>query len=87
MKADHEKIKRLLKTASGQIDGILKMVDGDQYCLDISNQILAAQAILKRANTEILKAHLQCCVREAFEADDTEKKIDELVGLIDKLSK
>ena len=50
MKADKEKVALLLKTARGQLDGLLKMVEDDRYCMDISNQLLAAQAILKKAN-------------------------------------
>ena len=49
MKADHAQVNRLLKTARGQIDGILKMVEEDRYCLDVSSQIMAAQSILKKA--------------------------------------
>ena len=45
MKADHAQVNRLLKTARGQIDGILKMVEEDRYCLDVSSQIMAAQSI------------------------------------------
>ena len=47
MKADPAQVNRLLKTARGQIDGILKMVEEDRYCLDVSSQIMAAQSILK----------------------------------------
>ena len=65
MKADHAQVNRLLKTARGQIDGILKMVEEDRYCLDISSQIMAAQSILKKANRMVLRAHMDCCVREA----------------------
>lgn len=54
MMADHQKINRLLKTARGQLDGILKMVEEDRYCLEISQQVMAAQAMLGRANKEIL---------------------------------
>ena len=43
MKADHTQVTRLLKTARGQIDGILKMVEEDRYCLDVSNQLLATR--------------------------------------------
>jgi DNA-binding FrmR family transcriptional regulator len=48
MKADKELINRLLRTAAGQIEGIIKMVDEDRYCVDISNQILAAQSPQKK---------------------------------------
>ena len=46
MRADKDTISRLLKTARGQIDGILKMVEDDRYCMDISNQVMATEAIL-----------------------------------------
>lgn len=87
MKADKVKINRLLKTAAGQIEGILKMVEDDRYCIDISNQILAAQSILKKANNEILKAHMESCVREAFREGNEREKIEEIISIIDKVSK
>ena len=77
----------LLKTARGQIDGLLKMVAEDQYCIDICNQILATQSVLRRANKEILRAHMDCCVKEAFEAGNSEQKIEEILSLLDKLGK
>ncbi len=88
MKADHEKVSRLLKTARGQIEGILKMVEEDKYCIDISNQVMAAEAVLKKANREIIRAHMESCVKEAFAKGDekhAEEKIEELVGIISKL--
>lgn len=86
MKADHAQVTRLLKTARGQIDGILKMVEEDRYCLEVSSQIMAAQSILKKANRMVLKAHMDCCVREAVESGEPEKKLDELAALLDKLA-
>ena len=86
MMADKQKVSRLLKTARGQIDGILKMIDEDRYCIDISNQIMACQAILGKVNKEVLKAHLHGCVMSAT-GKDKEEKMDELSLLIDKLVK
>ena len=86
MKADHEQVSRLLKTARGQLDGILKMVEEDRYCLDVSNQLLATQSILKKANRMVLRAHMDCCVREAVTSGDPTEKLDELTALLDKLS-
>ncbi len=88
MKADKTKVCRLLKTARGQIEGILKMIDDDKYCLDISCQVMAAQAILKKANEEILRAHLKSCVNDAFSdgnPEDAQQKIEELTKIIAKL--
>ncbi|HBV68014.1 MAG TPA: transcriptional regulator [Clostridiales bacterium] len=87
MKADRDKINRLLKTAGGQIEGILKMVEEDRYCMDISNQLMAVQSILKKANNEILKAHMHMCVKQAFQQGNEEAKIDEIISIIDKVSK
>ena len=85
MKADRTNIERLLKTARGQIDGILKMVEEDRYCLDISNQLMATQSILGKINREVSKAHMQCCVKEAVEGEEREKKMNEMMALMDKL--
>ena len=59
MKADKTHITRSIKIARGQLDGILRMIEEDRYCVDISNQLLATQALLKRVNQEILRAHIR----------------------------
>ena len=87
MKADRAMVEKLLKTAKGQLDGILRMVEEDRYCIDISNQILAAQAVLNRANKEILKAHMEMCVNHAVETGDSQQKMAELYSLLDKILK
>lgn len=87
VKADRAKVEKLLKTAKGQLDGILRMVEEDRYCIDISNQILAAQAVLNRANKEILKAHMEMCVNHAVETGDSQQKMAELYSLLDKILK
>ncbi len=87
MRSERKKVERLLKTARGQIDGLMRMVDEDRYCVDISNQILATQAILRNVNSQILHDHLNHCVREAMETDDAEAKITEIMAIIDKLTK
>ena len=86
MKADHAQVTRLLKTARGQLDGILKMVEEDRYCLDVSNQLMATQSILKKANRMVLRAHMDSCVREAIDSGDPDGKLNELAALLDKLA-
>ena len=87
MMADQTKILRLLKTARGQLDGLLRMVEEDRYCIDISNQLLATEAILRKANREILQAHMSHCVKEAVESDNAEEKIDEIISLLEKVNR
>lgn len=87
MQADKTKIIRLLKTARGQIDGILKMVEEDRYCIDISHQLMATEAILNKVNKEILASHLKHCVAQAESQEEKDQKIDELVSMLGKLIK
>jgi Uncharacterized protein conserved in bacteria len=87
MIADEEKVTRLLRTARGQIDGILRMIGEDRYCVDISNQLQATSSILRKANAEVIRAHLRHCVKDSFESGteaDRERKMDELIQLLDK---
>ena len=85
--ADTSKILRLLKTARGQMDGIIKMVEEDRYCIDISQQVMATGAILSRVNREILEAHLRHCVQEAASQSEREEKIDEFVRVLERMLK
>lgn len=90
MQANKQGITRLLKTARGQIDGLIRMVEEDRYCIDISNQLLSTQALLGTINAEVLTAHVDHCVRQAFESGDQaeeEKKIAELQAVLKRLSK
>jgi len=87
MQADKKKILRYLKTTKGQIEGIIKMVEGDRYCVDISTQVLAVQALLKKANNEVLRSHINNCVKEAFDEGNGEEKVDELMNIFDKYYK
>jgi len=86
LRADHDQVTRLLKTARGQIDGILKMVEEDRYCLDVSNQIMAAQSILKKTNRMVISAHIEGCVREAAVSGEPDEKLSELSKLLEKLA-
>ena len=85
MMADQAAVLRLLKNARGQIDGIIKMVEDNRYCMDISQQVMAADAMLRRVNKEILAAHLKHCVENAADDKERSDKIDELVGALGKL--
>ena len=87
LQADKKKMIRLLKTARGQMDGILKMMEEDRYCIDISQQLMATEAILNKVNKEILTAHLKNCVANAVTQAEKEQKIDELVSMLGKILK
>lgn len=83
----HKNILNLLKTAKGQIDGIIKMVEEDRYCLDISKQILSVQALLKKANLKLLNNHIRTCVTDAITSGKGDEKITEIINIIDRYAK
>lgn len=89
MNEERKKAVQLLKTSKGQIEGIIKMIEDGRYCVDISNQIIASQSLLKKSNMFILKQHLNHCVREAFSTqnneEDIDAKIEEIIQMLSKI--
>ena len=86
MKAKKGDITHKLKIARGQIDGTLQMIDENRYCVDISNQLLATQGLLRSANQEILQEHSRNCVREALQTDVENPKLEEALELLEKMA-
>lgn len=85
MNEERKKALQALKTSKGQVEGIIKMVEDERYCMDISNQIIAAQGLLKKANLLILKQHLTHCVKDACLNNNGEEKMEEIITIIEKL--
>ncbi|SFR72889.1 metal-sensing transcriptional repressor [Anaeromicropila populeti] len=89
MNNEKKQVLQLLKTAKGQIDATIRMLEDERYCMDISNQIIASGALLKKANMLLLKQHMEHCVLEAFEhGNDKEKqiKIEEVISILSKIA-
>ena len=90
MRADSKTVLRQLKTAKGQLEGIIKMVEENRYCIDISNQVLATRALLERTNRIILEGHIEGCILDAAATGSEEErkdKIFELSNMIKKMTK
>ena len=85
MSQEREKALQLLKTAKGQIEGIIKMIEDDRYCIDVANQILASQSLLKKADLMILQGHLRHCVKEACNNNNPDEKIEEVNKILEKI--
>ncbi len=83
----HEEALRLLKTARGHVDAIIKMIENERYCVDISTQLLAVISILKKANTTVINKHIETCVREAVKTGKVDEKLAELKNLMKYVEK
>jgi DNA-binding FrmR family transcriptional regulator len=56
------------------------MIESDEYCIDILNQLKAAKNAISTVEGKILRNHLQACVKEALvDEQNFDKKVDELV--------
>jgi len=63
-----------LKSVSGHVNGVIKMLEDDRYCIDVIKQIQAVQTALARVSETILDAHLRTCVTTAIQGDDVEDR-------------
>lgn len=82
----HRNALRRLKNIEGQVRGLQRMVEEEQYCVDILTQISAVRAALKQAGMVILKRHIEHCVSDAVRAGGKEQVeiIDELMKVLAK---
>ncbi len=71
-----------LKTVRGHLDGITRMVEDDEYCVEVMKQVSAAQASLERVNRLVLKNHLETCFSEAVAEGRTTAAVAELVDAV-----
>jgi CsoR family transcriptional regulator, copper-sensing transcriptional repressor len=71
-----------LKTVRGHLDGIIRMLEADAYCVDVMKQISAAQSALERTNRVMLHNHLETCFSEAVLDGRAATAIDELVDAL-----
>lgn len=63
-----------LRSVHGHLQGILKMVEEDQYCIDVINQIQAVQSALNKVNLIMLDDHMHSCVTDAIRSEDAAER-------------
>lgn len=74
----------ILKIVKGQIEGIIRMIEEERYCIDVSKQILSVIGLLKKSNLIVLKQHLKTCVQEAIFNGKGDEKIEEILLILEK---
>jgi DNA-binding FrmR family transcriptional regulator len=86
-KPSSAEVLQLLKTAKGQLDAVLSMYESDRYCVDIAQQLLAIQSLLKKTNNLILQDHIQTCVKDAIDDKTKDIKLKEIALLLEKIAR
>lgn len=57
--------RRRLKRIEGQVRGLQRMVEEEQYCIDILTQIAATTKALQSVSLGLVEEHLSHCVARA----------------------
>lgn len=68
-----------LKIARGHLDKVIRMVEEDEYCIDILTQSQAVQGQLSEVDARILEKHLSTCVADAIKKGDNQNAVEEVV--------
>jgi DNA-binding FrmR family transcriptional regulator len=87
---DRQDTLRRLKSIEGHVRGIQRMVDNDEYCIDLIKQIFAVQAALSKVSQKILDDHLHSCLITAVRGDDPqdrERVLTEITEVYEMASK
>jgi DNA-binding FrmR family transcriptional regulator len=84
-----DQVIRRLRSIQGHVRGIEKMVEEDQYCIDVMRQVIATQAAMAKLNELILENHLRTCVIEAVRGDNPQarEKVLEEIGDVFEMSR
>ncbi|MBR5046992.1 MAG: metal-sensing transcriptional repressor, partial [Eubacterium sp.] len=81
---EKKKLLSRLKRVEGQIRGIEKMVENDQYCPDILIQVSAVTSAMNSFTKVLLSSHIKSCVANDIR-DGKDESIDEICALLQKL--
>ena len=76
-----------MRRIEGQVRGIAKMIETDQYCIDVLTQVSAATKALEAVALRLLDEHLQHCVAQAIAegGDVADRKVREASDAIARL--
>jgi DNA-binding FrmR family transcriptional regulator len=85
-----ENTLRRLKTIEGHLRGVIRMVQEDEYCIDVIRQIQAVESALNKVSSQILENHLNSCVITAIQGSDRkerERVLKEITEVFDMSTK
>jgi len=75
-----------LRRIEGQVRGIQRMVDEDQYCIDVLTQLNSVTAALKAVGMGLLDEHVRHCVKDSIDQGTSDEKVEELLAAVARFS-
>lgn len=85
---DKAKLMARLRRIEGQVRGVQKMIDEEQYCVDVLTQVSSVMAALQGVGLIVLEDHIQGCVRSALAAGEPgDRAVEELIDVVQRFVK
>lgn len=84
---EKKKLNNRLRRVIGQVEAIGRMIEDDEYCVDVLMQLSAATGALDQVGQIVLEQHIKTCVSDAITSgnlDDRNAKIEELMKVFRK---
>lgn len=83
---EKKKLQTRLNRIEGQVRGIAKMIESQRECVEILNQLTSCQSALKGVWKEVVRGHLQNCIKKGLNAhQNADSLIDELIEHLEKM--
>jgi DNA-binding FrmR family transcriptional regulator len=79
---DRAQLLRRLSRIEGQVRGIARMIEREEYCIDILQQTAALRAAIDAVSIMVLEDHVQGCVRTAAERGEADQYVDEVIDVV-----
>jgi len=79
---DRAQLLRRLSRIEGQVRGIARMIEREEYCADILQQTAALRAAVDSVAILVLEDHVQGCVRTAVERGEADRYVEEVLDVV-----
>ena len=79
---DKAQLVRRLSRMEGQVRGIARMIEREEYCVDILQQTAALRAAVDAVSIMLLEDHVSGCVRTAAENGQADQYVDEVIDVV-----
>lgn len=79
---DRAQLVRRLRRMEGQVRGIGRMIEREEYCVDILQQTSALRAAVDAVSLLVLEDHVQGCIRTAAERGEAQQYVDEVLDVV-----
>jgi DNA-binding FrmR family transcriptional regulator len=79
---DRAQLLRRLSRMEGQVRGVARMVERDEYCIDILQQTAALRAAIDAVSLLLMEDHVAGCLATAVKTGEAEAYTEEVMEVV-----